>query len=169
MLDTEWSKVKQQSVNLPCRLATVVLYIYIYIYIDRNEEERYWKNCWSVISENGKNASTQTRTEILQFTRLFALLLSYWGIGLTHEPEDILTISLQLRVRHTDVTSAFFPFLLTTLHQFFQYLFIHSSFQSIYLFFGCPSLGVRPSWSHRGSGKRWGRTCVADLKLKRDG
>ena len=35
------------------------------------------KNCWSVISENGKNASTRTRTEILQLTRLIALPLSY--------------------------------------------------------------------------------------------
>ena len=33
--------------------------------------------------------------------------LSYWGLGPTREPEDILTISLQLRVRHTDATSAF--------------------------------------------------------------
>ena len=65
------------------------------------------KNCWSVISENGKNASTRTRTEILQLTRLIALPLSYCGLGPTHEPEDILTISPQLRVRHTDATSAF--------------------------------------------------------------
>ena len=65
------------------------------------------KNWWSVISENGKNASTRTRTEILQLTRLIALPLSYWGLGPTHEPEDILTISLQLRVRHTDATLAF--------------------------------------------------------------
>ena len=35
------------------------------------------KNCWSVISEDGKTASTRTRTEILQLTRLIALPLSY--------------------------------------------------------------------------------------------
>ena len=35
------------------------------------------KNCWSVISENGKNASTRTRTEILQLAQLYALPLSY--------------------------------------------------------------------------------------------
>ena len=62
--------------------------------------ENNWilKNWWSVISENGKNASTPTRTEILQLTPLIALPLSYWGLGPTHEPEDILTISLQLRI-----------------------------------------------------------------------
>ena len=32
----------------------IYIYLYIYIYIDRNEEEIYWKNWWSVISENGK-------------------------------------------------------------------------------------------------------------------
>ena len=32
-------------------------------------------------------------------------------------------------------------------------IFISSLFQSIYTFFGCPSLGVRPWWSRRGSGK----------------
>ena len=61
----------------------------------------------------------------------------------------------------------FFPFSLMTLQQFFQY--ISSSFHSIYIFFDCPSLGVRPWWSRRGSGKSQGRVCVADLKLKRDG
>ena len=35
------------------------------------------KNCWSVISENGKNASTRTRTKILQLTRMIALPLNY--------------------------------------------------------------------------------------------
>ena len=65
------------------------------------------KNCLIVISENGKNASTRTRTEILLLTRLIALPLSYWGLGPPHEPEDILTISLQLLVRHTDATLAF--------------------------------------------------------------
>ena len=35
------------------------------------------KNSWSVISENGKKASTRTRTEILQLMRLIALPLSY--------------------------------------------------------------------------------------------
>ena len=54
-----------------------------------------------------KNSSTQTRTEILRLTRLIVLPLSYRGLGPTHEPEDILTISLQLWVRHTDATSAF--------------------------------------------------------------
>ena len=79
---------------------SAVLSIYIYIL----------KNWWRVISENGKNASTRTQTEILQLTQLTALLLSYWGLGPTHEPEDILTISLQLQVHHTDASSGFFRF-----------------------------------------------------------
>ena len=69
--------------------------------------DKYWKNWWSIISKNGRNASTWTRTEILQLTRLIALPLSYWGLSPTHEPEGILTILLQLRVHHTDATSGF--------------------------------------------------------------
>ena len=43
-------------------------------------------------------------------------------------------------------------------------------FQSIYMLFGCPSLGVRLWWSRRRSGKKTGgRVCGADPKLKRDG
>ena len=48
-------------------------------------------------------------------------------------------------------------------------IFNSSPFQSIYIFFGCPSLGVRPWWSRWESGESQGRVCVADQKLKRDG
>ena len=81
-----WSVFFYYSVDVP--IDTVYMYNYVKYVLRRNSltlvvaklSMAGWRKyvvCWSVISENGKNASTRTRTEILQLTRLIALPLSY--------------------------------------------------------------------------------------------
>ena len=61
--------------------------------------QREWKKCLNSDSNRDPPAYAAdcSAVELLRLNR-------------THEPEDILTISLQLRVRHTDATSAFSAF-----------------------------------------------------------